>query len=146
MRHFFDDDPCPSGSGEARSRTQPDFQRDGGLVRAIVQDHATKEVLMDAYMNEEAFNETVATGKVVFYSRSRGKLWRKGEESGHFLLVREIRINCNRDSLLLLAEQTGPGTCHEGYCSCFYRRLLADGETEEVAPRCFDPNTVYMKN
>ncbi len=123
---------------------KPDFARGGGLIRAIAQDAVTKDVLMDAFMNEEAFEETLRTGRAVYFTRSRGKLWRKGEESGHVQLVREIRINCNRDSVLLLVEQIGCAACHDGYQSCFYRRMTDSG-LEIIGERIFDPAEVYKK-
>lgn len=123
---------------------RPDFKRGDGLIRAIAQDAQSGLVLMDAYMNEEAFDETLKTGRVVYYSRTKQKLWRKGEESGNVQLWREIRINCNRDSLLLLVEQVGGAACHDGYASCFYRRLDTDGTTV-IGERLFDPKQVYQK-
>lgn len=124
---------------------RPDFVRGNGLIRAIVQDPVTRDVLMDAFMNEEAFDETVRTGRVVYYSRTRGRLWRKGEESGHVQLVREIRINCYGDALLIFAEQVGGAACHNGYRTCFYRRLERDGEFTVIEERVFDPNEVYKQ-
>ena len=90
---------------------------------AIVQDAATGEVLMLGFMNEQAYAETRATGAVTFFSRSRGKLWRKGEQSGHTLRVREVRVDCDADTVLVRVDPVGPGVCHEGYRSCFFRRL-----------------------
>lgn len=124
---------------------RPDFARNGGLIRAIAQDAVTRDVLMDAYMNEEAFDETMRTGRVTYYSRSNGELWRKGEESGHVQLVREIRINCNGDALLIFIEQIGGAACHDGYRTCYYRRLRGDGEVEVIEERIFDPEEVYRK-
>ncbi len=103
--------------------TQLDFQKLDGLLPAIVQDHASGRVLMLGFMNEEAFRRTVATGEVTFFSRSRQKLWVKGESSGHKLLVREISTDCDADAILVKVEALGPGVCHEGYASCFFRRL-----------------------
>src|SRR3954447_10317644 len=91
---------------------RPSFGKADGLIRAIAQDFETRDVLMDAFMNEEAFDETLRTGRAVYYSRSRGKLWRKGEESGHVQVIKDIRINCYGDSLLLLVEQIGGAACH----------------------------------
>ena len=113
-----------------------------GLIPAIVQDSTTGRVLMLGYMNGEAFERTLKTGQVTFYSRSRKKLWTKGETSGHKLLVREVRVDCDQDALLIQAELTGPGCCHMGYQSCFFRRVTPQGE-EVVAEREFDPNAVY---
>src|SRR5712692_8147000 len=103
-----------------------DYKKLDGLVPAVIQDHATREVLMLGFMNEEAFRMTRETGFATFYSRTRKKLWMKGETSGHRLLVKEILVDCDNDSLVILAEETGPGVCHEGYRSCFFRRLDGD--------------------
>ena len=104
-----------------------DFQKADGLVTAVIQDHASGRVLMVGYMNEEAFRKTVETGYATFYSRSRQKLWLKGESSGHRLVVKEISTDCDRDAVLVKVEALGPGVCHEGYESCFFRRLK-DGQ------------------
>src|SRR5215213_11549970 len=100
----------------------PDFSKNDGLLAAIAQDAATNEVLMVAWMNEEAFSETLRTGRAVYFSRSRGKLWRKGEESGHMQTVKAIFVDCDADAILLKVEQTG-AACHEGYRSCFFRQV-----------------------
>ena len=121
-----------------------DFSKTGGLIPAIAQDAKTGEVLMLAYMNEEAFNETLKTGKAVYFSRSRNKLWRKGEESGHFQIVRELFIDCDADTVLIKVEQIGGAACHEGFSSCFFRKLI-DGKTEVIGSRIFDPSKVYKK-
>jgi phosphoribosyl-AMP cyclohydrolase len=121
-----------------------DFSKTGGLIPAIAQDAKTGEVLMLAYMNEEAFNETLKTGKAVYFSRSRNKLWRKGEESGHFQIVSELFIDCDADTVLLKVEQIGGAACHEGFSSCFFRKLK-DGKTEVIGSRIFDPSKVYKK-
>ena len=121
-----------------------DFSKTGGMIPAIAQDAKTGEVLMLAYMNEEAFNETLKTGKAVYFSRSRNKLWRKGEESGHFQIVRELFIDCDADTVLLKVEQIGGAACHEGFSSCFFRKLI-DGKTEVIGSRIFDPSKVYKK-
>ncbi len=113
-----------------------------GLIPAIVQDHRTGKVLMLGYMNDEAFDRTLSTGAVTFFSRSRNKLWTKGETSGHRLQVREVRVDCDQDALLIQAELAGPGCCHLGYRSCFFRRLTEGGE-EIILPREFDPREVY---
>jgi phosphoribosyl-AMP cyclohydrolase len=99
---------------------------------------------MLAWMNREAFEETVRTGRAVYFSRSRNKLWRKGEESGHFQEVRGIFIDCDADTVLLKVKQIGGAACHEGYKSCFFRRL-DDGELKVIAERIFDPKAVYKK-
>jgi phosphoribosyl-AMP cyclohydrolase len=119
-----------------------DFSKLNGLVTAVVQDHKTGRVLMVGFMNEEAFRKTVETGFVTFFSRSRNKLWLKGETSGHRLVVKEIATDCDRDTLLIKAESLGPGVCHEGYQSCFFRRL-EDGAWVESEPRAYDPAAVY---
>lgn len=119
-----------------------DFDKLDGLAPAVIQDHATGRVLMVGFMNEEAFRKTVETGFATFYSRSRNKLWTKGETSGHRLVVKEISTDCDQDSLLLRVEPLGPGVCHNGYQSCFYRRL-EKGEWIESEPRAYDPKAVY---
>jgi phosphoribosyl-AMP cyclohydrolase len=121
-----------------------DFDKAGGLVAAIAQDERTGEVLMIAWMNREAFEETVRTGRAVYYSRSRGKLWRKGEESGHVQEVKAIYIDCDADAILLKVDQIGGAACHEGYKSCFFRRL-DKGQWHTIAERVFDPRAVYKK-
>ena len=121
-----------------------DFDKAGGLVPAIAQDADTGEVLMLAWMNREAFDETVRTGRAVYFSRSRNKLWRKGEESGHVQQVREVYVDCDADTVLLKVHQVGGAACHEGYPSCFFRRLRG-GELEVVGERVFDPAAVYKK-
>ena len=116
-----------------------------GLIPAIVQDYKTNEVLMLAYMNEEAFNKTLETKKCTFYSRSRGKLWIKGESSGHLQLVKEVFIDCDEDAVLIKVAQKG-GACHTGFYSCFYRQLdLKSKELKEVGKKVFDPEKVYKK-
>lgn len=119
------------------------FNQADSLIPAVIQDHVSARILMVGFMNEEAFRLTVATGQATFFSRSRGQLWVKGETSGHRLLVKEIATDCDRDCLLLQVEAIGPGVCHEGYASCFYRRL-EDGKWQETEPRTFQPNEVYQ--
>jgi phosphoribosyl-AMP cyclohydrolase len=121
---------------------QIDFQRGNGLVPAIVQDWKTGEVLMVAYMNGESWAKTRETGKACFWSRSRKKLWLKGETSGNVQIVKEVFLDCDNDALLLKVEQIGGAACHTGYRSCFYRRV-ADGRLETVGERVFDPKEVY---
>ena len=121
-----------------------DFSKTGGLIPAIAQDFKTGEVLMLAYMNQEAFDETLKTGKAVYFSRSRNKLWRKGEESGNFQVVRELFIDCDADTLLLKVDQIGGAACHEGFSSCFFRKLN-EGGNEIIGTRVFDPAKVYKK-
>lgn len=119
-----------------------DFDKSGGLVTAVIQDHSSGRVLMVGFMNEEAFRKTVETGYATFYSRSRRKLWLKGETSGHRLVVKEISTDCDRDAILVRVEALGPGVCHEGYQSCFYRRL-ENGAWVESEERTYDPSAVY---
>ena len=121
-----------------------DFDKAGGLVSAIAQDYQTGAVLMIAWMNREAFEETVRTGRAVYFSRSRNKLWRKGEESGNVQEVKEIYIDCDADAVLLKVNQIGGAACHEGYPSCFFRRVDKDKLTV-VGERVFDPKDVYKK-
>jgi len=113
-----------------------------GLLPAVVQDAKSGRVLMVGFMNEEAFRKTVDTGAVVFYSRSRNKLWMKGETSGHQLLVREIRTDCDVDAVLVRVEALGPGVCHEGYESCFFRKYEG-GEWTVTDNQTYDPKAVY---
>ncbi len=120
-----------------------DFAKGDGLVPAVVQDGASGEVLMLGYMNAAALEATLASGDVTFYSRSRDRLWVKGEQSGHKLRVREVLVDCDADTLLVRVDALGPGACHEGYRSCFYRRLGAGGALETVASRTFDPAQAY---
>ena len=119
------------------------FDKAGGLVSAIAQDATTGEVLMIAWMNREAFEETVRTRRAVYFSRSRNKLWRKGEESGNVQEVRSIFIDCDSDAVLLKVTQIGGAACHEGYKSCFFRELTPAEELKVVGDRVFDPATVY---
>jgi phosphoribosyl-AMP cyclohydrolase len=122
--------------------TTLDFDKAGGLVPAVAQDADTGEVLMLAWMNREAFEETVRTGRAVYFSRSRNKLWRKGEESGHVQEVVGVYVDCDADTVLLKVRQVGGAACHEGYKSCFFRRLDG-GELTVVGERVFDPKKVY---
>jgi len=121
----------------------PDFSK-CELMPAIAQDAETGEVLMMAYMNAESYAETVETGRAVYFSRSRGKLWRKGEESGNVQTVHGIYLDCDRDTILLKVNQIGGAACHEGYKSCFFRQVTPEG-LQVVAERVFDPNEVYGK-
>ena len=124
---------------------KPDFAKGGGLVPAIAQDDASGEVLMLAYMNEEAWNATLKTGEAHYYSRSRNELWHKGATSGNTQAVKHIRLDCDLDTVLLRVEQRGGAACHEGYASCFFRELGADGEVSICSERRFDPKEVYKK-
>jgi phosphoribosyl-AMP cyclohydrolase len=119
------------------------FDKLGGLIPGIVQDRQTGEVLMLGYLNAEALAQTQSSGEVHFFSRSRNRLWKKGETSGHVLRVREVRLDCDGDALLLLVEPVGPGVCHEGYRSCFFRELAADGSARVIAERTFVPGEIY---
>jgi phosphoribosyl-AMP cyclohydrolase len=122
----------------------PDFSAGDGLLPAIAQDAETGEVLMLAYMNRESYEETLATGRAVYYSRSRKRLWRKGEESGHIQEVQAILIDCDADTILLKVRQLGGAACHEGYRSCFFRQITPEG-AKIIAERVFDPAKVYGK-
>ncbi len=117
------------------------YQSDG-LIPAVVQDRRSGKVLMLGYMNGDAYDQTLSSGFVTFFSRSRQKLWTKGETSGHRLVVREIRVDCDQDALLIQADLTGPGCCHLGYRSCFFRKVSEKGE-EVILAREFDPADVY---
>jgi len=119
-----------------------DFKRGQGLVPAIVQDWKTGEVLMVAYMNAESWAKTQETGKAYFWSRSRQKLWLKGETSGHVQIVKQIYLDCDSDTLLLKVEQIGGAACHTGYRTCFYRQIV-NGRTVVKEERVFDPKEVY---
>jgi len=121
----------------------PDFSKNDGLIAAVAQDAATGEVLMVAWMNAQAYDETVRTGRAVYYSRSRGRLWRKGEESGHTQIVKAIYVDCDADAVLLKVEQTG-AACHEGYRSCFFRQATPQG-LQVIAPRLLDPENIYKR-
>lgn len=120
-----------------------DFEKENGLIPAIVQDYANDEVLMLGFMNREALAKTRETGFVTFYSRSRQKLWTKGESSGQKLLFREMRVDCDQDALLVRAELSGGAVCHEGYRSCFFRRIEPDDTAAVVAERVFSPAELY---
>jgi phosphoribosyl-AMP cyclohydrolase len=120
------------------------FDKMGGLVPAIVQDGDTGEVLMLAFMNEEAWRRTLETGLATYYSRSRNTLWVKGKTSGHVQKVREIRVDCDDDTVLLKVEQVGGAACHTGYRSCFYKKV-ENGSVRAVGEPVFDPKEVYKK-
>jgi len=117
---------------------------ENGLLTAIVQDAETGDVLMVAYMNREAIRRTLTEGRTCFWSRSRRKFWIKGETSGHIQKVREVRIDCDKDCLLVKVEQVG-AACHDGYRSCFYRTVSPEGELEIADERLEDPDEVYKK-
>ncbi|MFO0918097.1 MAG: phosphoribosyl-AMP cyclohydrolase [Planctomycetaceae bacterium] len=123
----------------------PDFSK-SDLIPVIAQDEASGDVLMLAYMNETAYRETLATGRVCYYSRSRQKLWRKGEESGNVQELKGVFYDCDADTLLVKVNQIGGAACHEGYRSCFFRKIdAATGEVSVVGERVFDPKAVYKK-
>ena len=122
-----------------------DFDKVGGIVPVVTQDESTGEVLMLAYMNHEALAETLRTGRACYFSRSRNRLWRKGEESGNVQEVRAVYLDCDGDAVLLKVKQVGGAACHEGYPSCFFRRV-ADDDLQIVAQRVFDPREVYKTN
>ena len=132
---------CPCGCG---GNMQPDFAKCDGLLPVIAQCDATGDVLMMAYMNEEAYDETLKTGRAVYFSRSRNKLWRKGEESGNVQMVKAVFVDCDRDTLLIRVEQIGGAACHEGYKSCFFRQITQGG-VQIIGDRVFDPKEVYKR-
>ena len=121
-----------------------DFDKLGGIVPVIAQDDETGDVLMMAYMNREAFEETLRTGRVCYFSRSRNRLWRKGEESGHVQELKSIYFDCDADTLLVKVNQIGGAACHEGYRSCFFRKIEGD-QVSVIGERVFDPQQVYKK-
>lgn len=121
-----------------------DFNKRGGLIPVIVQDHTTGEVLMLAYMNRDAWDATLSTGKATYYSRSRKKIWVKGETSGNRQIVKEIRVDCDDDTVLLKIEQLGDAACHTGYRSCFHKKV-EDGSVRVIGKPVFDPKEVYQR-
>ena len=130
---------------ETGLKLQPKFDRDG-LIPCITADADSGEVLMFAFMNEEALRLTIKTGKATYYSRSRRKLWLKGEESGNRLTVMEVRVDCDQDVVLLLVNAGGGAACHNGFRSCFYRVAHSDGTLEHVGgERLFNPEEIYGK-
>jgi len=116
-----------------------------GLIPAIVQDYEDGQILMLAYMNAESLEKTIATGKTCFWRRSQGRLWTKGEKSGHFQEVKEIFLDCDGDTLLVKVKQLGGAACHTGYRSCFFRKVNKKGEYDIVGEKVFDPSKVYKK-
>ena len=115
-----------------------------GLIAAIVQDAGNGEVLMIGWMDKEALRRTLESGKTCFYSRSRQKYWVKGETSGHFQIVEELRVDCDLDAVLIKVQQAG-AACHDGFRSCFYRRATSDGTLEVMEERLLDPEKIYNK-
>ena len=122
-----------------------DFEKCGGLLPAIAQDHRTGEVLMMAYINEESWQETLKSGYATYYSRSRNQLWKKGESSGHLQVIKDILVDCDLDTVVFKIEQLGPGACHTGHRSCFYRAVTPEG-LQEVEETVFDADKVYKKS
>lgn len=120
------------------------FDKGNGLLPAIVQDFNTNEVLMVAYINEEAWRKTLATGKAHYWSRSRNKIWLKGESSSHYQMIKEILVDCDEDTVVYKVEQLGDAACHKGYRSCFFRRV-EDGTFKVKDEPVFDPREVYKK-
>ena len=137
---------------ELGATLQPKFGSDG-LIPCITTDHVTNEVLMFAFMNAEALAHTIKTRKATYWSRSRNKIWIKGEESGNAQLVKELRVDCDQDVVLLKVENIGGAACHNGYKSCFYRKLTTGAQADDpsslklefASQRIFDPATVYKK-
>ncbi len=119
-----------------------DFEKTKGLIPAIAQDYKTNDVLMLAYMNKQAFEQTLKTGKATYYSRSRNALWKKGETSGHVQLVKEILVDCDNDTILLKVDQIGDAACHKGYKSCFFSKVVGN-ELNVIGTQIFDPKEVY---
>lgn len=119
-----------------------DFDKGNGLIPVITQDYKTKEILMQAYMNKEAWEITLKENRAVYYSRSRNKLWKKGETSGNVQIVKEIRVDCDLDSILLLVEQIGGAACHVGYRSCYYR-TVKNNSLDITGELIFNPKEVY---
>lgn len=129
----------------SETKNEPDFTKDSqGLIPAIVQDYQTGEVLMLAYINQLAWQKTIETGKAHYWSRSRNKLWLKGESSGHIQLIKDIYIDCDQDTVVYKVEQLGGAACHKGYRSCFYRKL-DQGQFIVEGQRIFNPEKVYGK-
>jgi len=120
-----------------------DFKKTGGLIPAIAQDYQTGEILMLAYINEAAFQQTLSSGKATYWSRSRQELWTKGLTSGHVQLIKEIRIDCDNDAVLYKVEQVGGAACHTGHRSCFYK-LIENDEITITGKPLFDPKEVYQ--
>lgn len=123
---------------------KPDFQKSGGLIPAVAQDAVTGEVLMLAYMNEEALRRTIETKKAWYYSRSRDKYWMKGESSGNVQLVKELRLDCDMDAIVMKIEQIGGAACHTGHKSCFFMKWDGNDWTAE-GEVLFNPEEVYKK-
>jgi phosphoribosyl-AMP cyclohydrolase len=127
------------------TQVQLAFEKMGGLIPAVIQDHGNGDVLMVGFVNAESLAATQKTGEVHFFSRSRNKLWKKGETSGHVLRVREIRVDCDADALLICVDAVGPGVCHEGYRSCFFRAIDREGKLTVSDEKVFEAESVYGK-
>ncbi len=121
-----------------------DFDKMNGLLPAIVQDYKTDEILMLGFMNEEAWKSTLSTGRATFFSRGRQALWVKGETSGNIQIVKEIRVDCDNDTVLLIVEQIGGATCHTGYRSCFFKRVK-EGAVDVIGTPAIDQREVYPR-
>lgn len=132
-------------SGTKSPLSPIDWEKCDGLVPVLTQDAVTKDILMQAYMDEVAWEESLRTGRAVYFSRSRRKLWRKGEESGNVQIIKRILVDCDRDSVLIVVEQVGVAACHTGHVSCFHQRIEADGGIIVVGEPVFDPSKVYVK-
>lgn len=125
---------------------QLDFSKSAdGLIPAIAQDAETGDILMQAYINEEAWNKTLETGIATYWTRSRKKIWVKGESSGNIQKIKEILVDCDLDCVIFKIEQVGGAACHEGYRSCFFRKVEKDGSLTVIGERVFDPKDVYKK-
>ena len=119
------------------------FEKMNGLIPAVIQDHETKDVLMLGFVDETALGYTQRSGEVHFFSRSKKRLWKKGETSGHVLRVKEILVDCDADALVIRVEAVGPGVCHEGYRTCFFRKLESDGTLRVIVEKTFSEAEVY---
>ncbi len=123
-----------------------DFAKTGGLIPAIAQNYKTGDILMLAYINEESWQETLKSGMATYYSRSRQELWKKGETSGNQQVIKEIRVDCDNDTVVFKVDQIGGAACHLGYTSCFFRKVNDKGQLEIVEKKIFDPKEVYKKS
>ncbi len=119
-----------------------DFKKTDGLIPAIVQDYKTGEILMLAYINEDSWKYSLETGNATYWSRSRKKIWKKGEESGNLQKIKEILVDCDKDTVIFKVEQIGGASCHLGYKTCFFRKMI-DDKLEIIGEKIFDPNKVY---
>ena len=140
--HFMAGDSREYSEEVENAMIQLDFSKNNGLLPVIAQDYKTNQVLMLAYTNEEAWSKTLETGKAHYWSRSREKLWLKGESSKHYQVVKEILVDCDEDTLIYRIEQIGGAACHTGHGSCFFRKV-EDNKLKEIAGLVFDPREVY---